>query len=257
MDLLRAAAHDRAMPPPPPRLALVGDRSPEVRAHARIPALVAACCDEGNEPIEPYWLASSDVAAEEDVTGFDGIWVVPGSPYRSSAGVLSAIGAARRNGIPLFGTCGGFQYLLVEYARNVCGLGAAAHAEEDPDAEAPLIAPLSCSLRGEEASVLVAPETRAAALLGAGASTERFFCSYGLAPDYGATLAAHGLVISAADNAGSARIVELPGHPFYLATLFQPELSSDPSWVHPLIVGFLDAVRTHAATGTEVAAVLP
>ena len=234
------------MPTPPPRLALVGDRSTEVRAHARIPALIAAASGEGaGEPIEPYWIASNDVHAPEDLAGFDGIWVVPGSPYRSSAGVLCAIGAARESGIPLFGTCGGFQYLLIEFARRVCQLGTAAHAEEDPGASEPLIAPLACSLRGEEAVVLVAAGTRAAELCGAGPSTERFFCSYGLASGYRALLEGHGLVLSATDAEGSARIAELPGHPFFLATLFQPELSSDPSWVHPLIVGFLAAVRAH------------
>jgi len=234
---------------PPPRLALIGDRSAEVRAHARIPALVAATPTGGGptDPIEPYWLATTSVGAAEDLDGFDGVWVVPGSPYASPEGVLTAIRAARIGGIPLLGTCGGFQYLAIEFARDVCGLSDVEHAEAAPQAPHHLIVPLDCSLRGEEDTVLVAPGTLAASLMGEGPSTERFFCAYGLDDAQADRLAVYGLVWSARDASGSVRVAELPGHPFFVGSLFQPELASDPTAVHPLIVGFLDAVRRHAA----------
>jgi CTP synthase (UTP-ammonia lyase) len=234
---------------PPPRLALIGDRSAEVRAHARIPALVAAAPTGAGpaDPIEPYWLATTSVAGPEDLDGFDGVWVVPGSPYRAPDGVLTAIRAARLGGIPLLGTCGGFQYLAIEFARDVCGLSDAEHAEAVPQAPRPLIVPLDCSLRGEEETVLVAPGTLAASLMGEGPSTERFFCAYGLDEARTDLLAVYGLVWSARDRTGAVRVAELPGHPFFLGSLFQPELASDPTAVHPLIVGFLDAVRRHAS----------
>jgi CTP synthase (UTP-ammonia lyase) len=60
-------------------------------------------------------------------------------------------------------------------------------------------------------------------------------------------------VVSGRDERGDVRVAELPGHPFCLGSLFQPELSSDPTWVHPLIVGFAAAVRSHAAVMAEVA----
>jgi CTP synthase (UTP-ammonia lyase) len=237
--------------PPPPRLALVGDRSPTVPAHARIRGLLEAL-SLGAEAIEPYWVHSTAVGAPDDVSGFDGIWIVPGSPYASRDGVLAALEVARTKGIPLLGTCGGFQHLLLEFARNVCGLTAVEHGEEFADAGEQLIVPLRCSLRGVEETVTIAPGTRAEQLMGAGPTTERFFCGYGLNADYLDVLVAHGLVVSGRDERGDARIVELPGHPFYLGPLFQPEMASDATWVHPLIAGFAAAVRTHAATAAGV-----
>jgi CTP synthase (UTP-ammonia lyase) len=233
--------------PPPPRLALVGDRSPSVPAHAKIPLLLQALATGTDETIEPYWLHSRAVTGPDDVAGFDGIWIVPGSPYENSAGVIAAIEAARSNRIPLLGTCGGFQHLLIEFARNVCGLPDAQHAEEHADAAELLIVPLECSLFGEEATVTIAPDTAAARIMGPGPTTERYFCRYGLNPEYLDTLLAHGLVISGRDDRGDARVAELPDQPFFIASLFQPELSSDPTWVHPLITGFAAAVRAHAS----------
>lgn len=233
-------------PPHPPRVALVGDRSSVVEAHGRIPSLLAASTAADAEPLEPYWLPSAAIASPGDVEGFDGIWITPGSPYERTDGVLAAVTAARTGGIPLLGTCGGFQHLLLEFARNVCGLSTVDHAEIHPDAEDLLIVPLACSLFGEEATVDIAEGTLAARVMGAGPSPERYFCRYGLSPSYERAITDAGLVVSGRDEGGDARVVELPGHPFFLGSLFQPELSSDPAWVHPLIGAFADAVRERA-----------
>jgi CTP synthase (UTP-ammonia lyase) len=231
--------------PHPPRIALVGDRSSSVEAHGRIPTLIAAMNAGPDDALECYWYATSSLG-ENDVSGFDGVWVVPGSPYANPAGVLNAIRTARTEGIPLLGTCGGFQHVLLEFAHNLCGLASVDHAETHPDAAELLIIPLECSLFGEEASVTVEADTVAAGAMGAGASTERYFCRYGLNPRYLEQLQARGLIVSGRDPGGDARIVELADHPFYLASLFQPELSSDSTWVHPIIVTFAAAVRDHA-----------
>jgi CTP synthase (UTP-ammonia lyase) len=239
---------------PPPRLALVGDRSESVRAHAKIPVLIDALATGAGPAIEIYWLRSTDITGPHDVAGFDGVWVIPGSPYLNPDGALAAIRAARTGLIPLLGTCGGFQHLLLEFARDVCGLAAVEHAEENADAAEPLIVPLECSLFGQEATVVIAPGTVAARVMGPGPTTERYFCRYGPNADYLQILQSHGLVFSGRDERGEIRVAELPDHPFYVASLFQPELSSDPTWVHPLIAAFAAAVRWHAAAAlTEVA----
>jgi CTP synthase (UTP-ammonia lyase) len=188
------------------------------------------------------------------VAGFDGVWVVPGSPYERMSGVLSAIEGARLAGIPFLGTCGGFQHLLLEFAHNVCGLADVTHAEVGPGAARQLIVPLVCSLLGEEATIVVAPGTKAAAAMGAGPATERYFCRYGLNDQYLAVLEAHGLVVSGRDEVGEARLVELTDHPFFLGSLFQPELSSGPGWAHPLILALAAAVRDHARSSSPAAA---
>ena len=79
---------------------------------------------------------------------FSGVWVTPGSPYKNLEKTLWAIRFARENGIPCFGTCGGFQHMVLEYARNVLGYEDAQHAEYDPYASSLFISALACSLAG-------------------------------------------------------------------------------------------------------------
>lgn len=228
-----------------PTLALVGDRSPAVRSHTRIPALLDALAERDQLVLDAYWVPSQDALEPGAVDGFDAVWVVPGSPYRSAAGVLAAIRTARERGIPFLGTCGGFQHALLEFARNVCGLDVD-HAENTPGTEQAIIVALACSLVGHENAVRIAAGTRAEAALGAQRTVERYHCSYGLDRAYLDTLRANGLVCSGTDDAGDVRIVELPDHPFYLATLFQPELAGDGSRPHPVIAALAAAATAHA-----------
>lgn len=228
------------------RIALVGDRSPSVVSHTRIPLLLDALAERDRLVLDAYWISSKDAGAEGAVSGFDAVWVLPGSPYRSEAGVLSAIRTARVEGIPFLGTCGGFQHALLEYAREVCGLANAAHAENDPDAEDLLIEPLSCSLVGHEGVVVVEPGSLAQTAIGSERTVERYFCAYGPTRHLD-TLRAHGLRFSGHDEDGHVRIAELPGHPFFLASLFQPELSGDGSRPHPMVRALARAAVAHAA----------
>jgi CTP synthase (UTP-ammonia lyase) len=223
-----------------PRIALVGDRSANVRAHARIPVIIDALLSRDSIPLDPYWIATSDVSAC-DLSGFDAIWLMPGSPYISAAGALAAVKTAREHGIPFLGTCGGFQHALIEYARDICGLSGVEHAEVTPDAAEQLIIPLECSLKGHEEAVMVLPGTLAAKISGAGRRTERYHCSFGLNPAYLETLTSGGLRFSGFDDSGQVRIAELPGHPFFLCTLFQPELHGDGTQPHPVIRAFATA----------------
>ncbi|MFD7154559.1 hypothetical protein ACFV9C_08180 [Kribbella sp. NPDC059898] len=219
------------------RLALVGDRSPHVRSHARIPGLLRQLEERDHLDLDVYW-----VPTDQPVDGFDGVWLLPGSPYKSETGAIQAVRTARERGIPFLGTCGGFQHAMLEYARNVCGATGVQHGESTPDADDLLIVPLQCSLDGHEGAVQVAPGTRAAELLGVERSTERYHCSYGLDSSRLDLLRENGMVFSGYDDAGEPRIAELPGHPFYLATLFQPELAGDGTRPHPFVQAFAHAV---------------
>ncbi|MFI7499679.1 hypothetical protein ACIBVL_14500 [Streptomyces sp. NPDC049687] len=228
------------------KVALVGDRSPNVVSHSRVPLLLDSLAARDRLVLDAYWIASEDAEAGDAVRGFDAVWAVPGSPYRSEAGVLNAIRTAREEGIPFLGTCGGFQHALLEFARNVCGLTRVAHAENDPGAEDFLIAPLACSLVGHEGVVTVEPDTLAQSVIGSERTVERYFCSYGPSRHL-ETLRAHGLRFSGHDEDGHPRIAELPGHPFFLASLFQPELSGDGSRPHPVVRALARAAVGHAA----------
>jgi CTP synthase (UTP-ammonia lyase) len=232
-----------------PRIALVGDRSPSVRSHTRVPLILEALRERDGLTLDAYWISTEESTGLE---GFDGIWILPGSPYRSEDGAVNAARTAREQGIPLLGTCGGFQHALLEYARNVCGLSTAAHAENDPDAADPLIRPLSCSLAGHEAAVRLAPGSLAGRIMGVDVTVERYFCSFGPDPARLGALEAHGLRFTGRDESGDVRVAELPDHPFYLVTLFQPELAEQPP--HPLIRAFAAATAGHASLGQAVAA---
>ena len=83
----------------------------------------------------------------------DGLWAVPGTPYRNDAAVYTAIKTARTSGQPFLGTCGGFQYAVVEFARNVAGIAGAEHGETAPGADQRVVDRLACSLVGQEQSV--------------------------------------------------------------------------------------------------------
>jgi CTP synthase (UTP-ammonia lyase) len=230
-----------------PRIALVGDRSPAVRAHGRIPVLLRSLRERDGLATDLYWIPTESVVAEQDgeLAGFDGIWIVPGSPYRSETGAIAAARAARERKIPLLGTCGGFQHALLEFARNVCGISAH-HAENDPEAAEPLIRPLDCSLAGHERAVRLAPGSLLERVIGEERSVERYHCSFGLDPARLPALTTHGLRFTAHDEDGDVRAAELPGHPFYLLTLFQPELAGNEDRPHPVIRAFAEAVTRRA-----------
>ena len=112
------------------KLALVGDRSPSVRAHGRIPLLIDALRRREGLVLDPYWIPSTEA---DDLEGFDGIWVVPGSPYRDPEKVVAAVATARENEIPFLGTCGGFQHAILHLARDLAGIEHAHHAEYGAD----------------------------------------------------------------------------------------------------------------------------
>ncbi|BEL09071.1 CTP synthase [Actinoplanes sichuanensis] len=231
------------------RIALVGDRSPAVRAHNRIPDLLDVLRDE--EDLDVYWVPTPDAEDPTTLRGFDGIWLVPGSPYRSPEGGITAAQVARLGGIPFLGTCGGFQHAMLEFARNECGFLAASHseyAEGEEEGTDSLIVELACSLAGHEAAVEVAAGSLIERLLGASRTVERYHCSYGLAAAHLDLLTEHGMRFTGRDESGAVRAAELTDHPFYLLTLFQPELAGDGTDPHPIIRGFVAAAGAAQAS---------
>ena len=171
------------------RVALVGDFNPSVVAHQAIPkALELAGALHGVE-VEPVWVHTSSISAvDARLAGFDGVWCVPASPYANTAGALAAIRYAREGGRPFLGTCGGFQHALLEYARNVCGMPEAEHAETNPGAALPLITPLACSLVERSEEILLAEGGLFRRTYGLPRITEGYHCSYGLNREYESAL---------------------------------------------------------------------
>lgn len=213
----------------PARIALVGDHSPSVRSHQRVPGLLAALRERHGLPVDGYWIASQDAELPGAVDRFDAVWLLPGSPYRSEAGALAAVRTAREQGIPFLATCGGFQHALLEFARDVCGLTGARHTENEAEGatgaeDDVLIAPLACSLVGHEGRLSTVPGSLAERLLGSRETVERFHCSYGPVAGLLPLLEAGGLRFTAHDTEGS------PESPNFPATRSSSAPSSSRNW---------------------------
>lgn len=130
-------------------MALVGDYNPDVAAHRAIPLALDRSARALGRPVAPVWMGTRALArdgVERSLGAYVAIWCVPASPYENTDAALAAIRFARESGRPFLGTCGGFQYAVIEYARNVLGMTDADHAETNPQAARPLIAPLACPL---------------------------------------------------------------------------------------------------------------
>jgi CTP synthase (UTP-ammonia lyase) len=171
------------------RIALIGDYNEAVIAHRAIPlALTAAARNIGIE-VHADWVHTSAIGDPKQLLEtYAGVWCVPASPYVNANGALAAIRYARQSGRPFLGTCGGFQHALLEYAHGVWGIDAPAHAETDPDASDPVIAPLMCSLVNIADVLHFVPGSRLAQIYGTTSTTEEYQCSYGLSPRYEARL---------------------------------------------------------------------
>lgn len=224
------------------RVAILGEFLSSNPVLAATDAAITHSCDLLGINVETEWISTAD-ANPGVLKHFQGLWIAPGSPYKSLSRTLNAIQFARENGVPCFGTCGGFQHMVLEYARNVLGFQDAQHAEYDPDASDLFLSKLACSLVGREMTLRLTPGSRVARLYGATEANESYYCNFGVAPDR-IELFKHGsLRIVGADLEGEFRILELSGHPFFVGTLFVPQARSTPSQPHPLITGFLRATR--------------
>jgi CTP synthase (UTP-ammonia lyase) len=224
------------------RIAVVGDRNPAYVTHRELDAELARL----PAGVRAEWLPSE--RAREAIDGpWDGLWVAPGTPYHDDDAVLAAIDHARRDGLPLLGTCGGFQYAAIVLGRELACVDAR-HAELEPDAPEPFVAQLSCSLVGELRPVTAVPGTRVAALLGTAPFEGFHFCGYGLTPSATAALERAGVRVAAHAPDAGVEALELPDHPFFVATLFQPQIGAAAGAPRsPLVEAFVAAARQRSA----------
>jgi CTP synthase (UTP-ammonia lyase) len=235
-------------------IALIGDYNPAVAAHQAIPAALQRAAEDTNLLLTWTWVGTASLGTDvsSDLAPFHALWCVPASPYANTGGAIAAIRFARQTGRPFLGTCGGFQHALLEYAEAVWDVASPSHAELDPNATDPVIAPLSCSLVEASGELRFMPGSRLAAIYGMSGATETYHCRYGLNPRFAARLETGPLRVSARDHAGEIRAVELTSHPFFMATLFQPERAGLAGRSHPLISAFaVSAAQAFLGDGVE------
>jgi CTP synthase (UTP-ammonia lyase) len=229
------------------RVGLVGDYDSTVVAHRAIPIALEHAGRELGVEIAPTWLSTAAIDERTPLGEFDGLWCVPASPYASTAGALRAIRFAREQRTPFLGTCGGFQHAVIEFARHVLGVVDAENEETAPDMPNLVITRLACDLVDAEGDVEFAEHSIVAQAYGVSRSREGYRCRFGLAPTVEARLHASGLRCTARDSAGDVRAVELDDHPFFVATLFQPERAALKGTTPPLVVAFTRAALIFSA----------
>jgi CTP synthase (UTP-ammonia lyase) len=222
-------------------LAIVADFDSGSRSHAATNDAIAHSAGALGLAVEPQWIGTAELTRPDGLKRLAksrGFWIGPGSPYESMEGALSAIRMARERAIPLLGTCGGFQHIILEYARNVLGYTAAEHEETSPQASPLFISRLACSLVGRTMTITLEPASMLAGIYGRSRVQEQYLCNFGVNPSFVDTLRSANLKVVGSDAEGAVRAVELPGHPFFVGTLFLPQHSSTPLNPHPLVSAF-------------------
>ncbi|MFB3738313.1 MAG: CTP synthase [Candidatus Velamenicoccus archaeovorus] len=220
--------------------------------------------------VEITWVSSDDLTEGDAAVvlgGIDGIVIPGGFGWRGVEGKLEAVRYARERGIPFLGLCLGLQCAVIEFARNVCGLGGANSSEFDPATPHPVIdllpeqknvTDLGGSMRLGAQPCYLVEGTRAAAAYGEPVVEERHRHRYEVNPAYHQVLRQHGLVFSGlSKDQRLVEIIELADHPFFVAGQFHPELRSRPTRPHPLFREFIGAARTRHREESERTVVIP
>jgi CTP synthase (UTP-ammonia lyase) len=238
------------------RIGILGDFNADFRSHhATNDALQHAARKLGTD-IKSEWLATSSLTksdAEKKLEGFDGFWAAPGSPYKSFDGMLKGIEFARRRDWPFLGTCGGFQYAFIEFARNVLNIADADSAENNSGSKNIIIYPVACpvpdrkpgshKLSGAVPNIRLRPGSYLQSFYGKDKETvtEEFIGNFEINPDFEWTTMEAGFPVVARGPQGEIRAIESPTHRFFVATLFQPQLSSTEKDPHPVVLAFVQA----------------
>ncbi len=228
------------------KIGLIGDYNPEITAHIAIPKALQLSSEKLNCKVQYLWLDTDLITKKYfvELNSYSGLWAVPATPYKDMEGALSAIGLARNNYIPFLGTCGGFQHTVIEYFRNVIGIKDADHLESNPETSKDVITVLSCSMVEKDGDIFLEEGSAVKRIFNSDKTNETYHCNYGFNENYLELLKKSELRISGYDENKEVRIVELKNHPFFIATLFQPERSSLKNQNHPLIDAFVEAAKS-------------
>ncbi len=225
--------------------------------------------------VKVHFLESTDI--ERDGTaalaGMDAILVPGGFGERGIEGKIRAVQWARTNGVPYLGICLGMQLAIIEFGRNVLGFKDAHSTEFNRGTTHPVIAlitewqdqvqgtqqrseasDLGGSMRLGAQSVQLAEGSRARELYGRDTIAERHRHRFEFNNRYMDAYRRAGMNFSGLSADGLVEIVELPAHPWFVATQFHPEFTSTPRDGHPLFTGFVRAARAYRSAQLPAAA---
>lgn len=238
------------------RIGIIGDFNPDFPSHHATNNALQHAATKLGLTVDSEWIPTpslADASSEKKLESYDGLWASPGSPYKSMDGMLKGIEFARRRDWPFLGTCGGFQYAVIECARNVLGIKDADTAENNSGSKNVIIYPVACAvpdrkgnapkLSGAVPEIRIRPGSYLQTFYATDVVTEEFFCNFELNPDFEWCSIEAGFPIAARGPNGEVRAIESPTHRFFIATLFQPQLSSKPDKPHPLVIAFVQAAN--------------
>ncbi|MEM6260347.1 MAG: CTP synthase [Planctomycetota bacterium] len=280
------------------RIGITGKYASLRDAYASIDKAIEHCAAMINADVELVWI---DVTKEDappiaqQIAEVDGVIVPGGFGHRGTEAKIECVRYCRVNKVPYLGICLGFQMAVVEFARNVCGLGDAVSSEFTPESpnrvidilpEQKKIEGLGGNMRLGGKDVLIKPTTLAANLYyntraghhdrhQAFSIRERFRHRFEVDPQYIETLESYGLVFSGRHpEQPIMQVLELPqvgavnaegnpyaeasgGHPYFIGAQFHPELLSRPVDPAPMFMGLVAAAVQHANPDTDAKQIAP
>lgn len=221
--------------------------------------------------VRPVESEEIEATGSEALEGVDAILVPGGFGERGFEGKVAAVRHAREQGIPYFGICLGLQAAAVEFARNVCGLEDANTVEVDSEAARPIVthaterhaakSSLGLDLGGPDlrSSMCLGAQrcrlesgSRVRQLYGVDEIVERHRHRYEVNPEYRELLEKGGLRVTGTSlDERHVEVMELPDHPWFLATQFHPEFTSTPRDAHPLFSAFVRAALACQKNGRD------
>jgi CTP synthase len=241
----------------PVRVAIVGKYVSLPDAYLSVVEALNHAAFHFGAKLETVWVQAEEITgmlAAGRLADVDGIVIPGGFGQRGMEGKIAAAGFARDNGIPCLGLCLGLQAMTIEYGRNVLGLENANSSEIDP-ATPHAVIDLMDSQRGvtDMGGTMrlgnwiaeLRPGTQVFDAYGTGVVKERHRHRYEFNNTYRDRYTQSGFKFSGLSKDDLVEIIELPGHPWFVATQFHPEFTSTPRDGHPLFAGFVKAARAH------------
>jgi CTP synthase (UTP-ammonia lyase) len=222
------------------RIAIVGEYDPQLKPHLATESAIAHSSSLLGLRVDAQWIRTGDIC-ERVLTDFHGVWIAPGSPYKNMKKTLWLIQYAREHEMPCLGTCGGFQHMLIEFARNMLGIQDAQHEEYDPYASRLIVSRLPCSLVGKRLPISLVEGSRARGFYGSASVIEEYYCNFGLNPEFIPAFSNSPFRIVGWDSDSQPRLMEMTQHHFFVGTLFVPQAKSTYLEPHPLVTAFIDA----------------
>ena len=250
------------------RIAVVGKYTELVDAYKSVEQALTHGGIANDVEVAIDWIASEKLEQGLDpsfLAAYHGLLVPGGFGDRGIEGMITAIRWARENGLPFLGICLGLQCAVIEFSRTVVGLQGAHSYEFDQASPHPVIC-----LMDEQRNVItkggtmrlgaydarLLPGSVAAKVYDAEEISERHRHRYEVNNDYRTQLQAKGLAFCATSLDGElVEMIELPGHPWFVAGQFHPELKSRPTRPHPLFASFVEAGAALALEVPETKAV--